>query len=221
MTHFMFKAHWQGLPHREAMAQLELFGTRSCRSSSADRDDPLEKATPVYGFELTAEQRQLRGVARDVAIEIYRPLNVGWDRDRVALPDMEVKRLADLGFLGLALPEEYGGSGGTLLDALLVVEELAKESRSAAFQVFEANVGPSRVIELFGTAEQRASILPKVVTGEVTMAIGISEPDAGSAATDMRTSARRMGDEWVINGSKRWISNEGRLALPALLPPLR
>jgi alkylation response protein AidB-like acyl-CoA dehydrogenase len=163
----------------------------------------------VYGFELTDEQRQLRDVAREVAVEIYRPRNAAWDAERVPLPAEEVRRLAALGFLGLALPEEYGGAGGTLLDALLVVEELAKESRSAAFQVFEANVGPSRVIELFGTDEQKKAILPRVVSGEVTMAIGISEPDAGSAATDMRTAARLDGDEWVITGSKRWISNGG------------
>lgn len=163
----------------------------------------------MYGFELTDEQRQLREVAREVAVEIYRPRNAAWDAERVALPAEEVRRLAELGFLGLALPHEYGGAGGTLLDALLVVEELAKESRSAAFQVFEANVGPSRVIELFGTDEQKKAILPRVVSGEVTMAIGISEPDAGSAATDMRTAARLDGDEWVITGSKRWISNGG------------
>ncbi|HEX3955821.1 MAG TPA: acyl-CoA dehydrogenase family protein [Trebonia sp.] len=169
----------------------------------------------MYSFQLTDEQRQLRDVAREVAVEVYRPLNAAWDRDRVALPPEEVDRLARLGFLGLALPEEHGGAGGTLLDALLVVEELAKESRSAAFQVFEANVGPSRVIELFGTDEQKKAILPRVVSGEVTMAIGISEPDAGSAATDMRTAARLVkgdgeaGGEWVITGSKRWISNGG------------
>jgi alkylation response protein AidB-like acyl-CoA dehydrogenase len=169
----------------------------------------------LYSFELTDEQRQLRDVAREVAVKIYRPLNATWDADRVALPREEAARLARLGFLGLALPEEYGGSGGTLLDALLVVEELAKESRSAAFQVFEANVGPSRVIELFGTDEQKKAILPRVVSGELTMAIGISEPEAGSAATDMRTAARlvkgdgEVGGEWVITGSKRWISNGG------------
>jgi alkylation response protein AidB-like acyl-CoA dehydrogenase len=163
----------------------------------------------VYSFELTEEQRQLRDVAREVAVEIYRPRNLAWDAERAALPAEEVQRLARLGFLGLALPEEYGGSGATLLDALLVLEELAKESRSAAFQVFEANVGPSRVIEFFGTDEQKKAILPRVVTGEMTMAIGISEPEAGSAATDMRTMARLDGDEWVLTGSKRWISNGG------------
>ena len=163
----------------------------------------------MAGFEFSAEQRQLRDLAAQVAREVYAPRAAQWDLDRTALPDEEVKRLADLGFLGITLPARYGGSESSLIDALIVIEELAKQCRSAAFQVFEANVGPARVIEFFGTEEQRASILPRVVTGDVTMAIGISEPDAGSAATDMQTRARLDGDEYVISGTKRWISNGG------------
>jgi alkylation response protein AidB-like acyl-CoA dehydrogenase len=75
--------------------------------------------------------------------------------------------------------------------------------------VFEANTGPNRVIEFFGTEEQKQEILPRVVNGEATVAVAISEPDAGSAATDMRTRARKDGDEYVINGTKRWISGGG------------
>lgn len=163
----------------------------------------------MQGFLLSPEQHHLREVAAEVARERYAPHAEAWDRDRTALPEEEVRRLADLGFLGIAIPEEYGGHGGTLMDALIVQEELAKECRPAAFQVFEANVGPCRVIEFFGTEEQKHSILPRVATGEVTMAIGISEPDAGSAATDMKTRGQRDGDEIVIDGNKRWISNGG------------
>lgn len=163
----------------------------------------------MNGFRLSDEQLHLREVAAKVAKEVYAPRAAQWDLERTPLPAEEVARLAELGFLGLALPEEHGGAGGTLLDALIVIEELAKECRSAAFQVFEANVGPARVLEFFGTQEQRETYLPKVVSGEVTMAIGISEPDAGSAATDMTTRARLEGDEYVINGTKRWISNGG------------
>jgi butyryl-CoA dehydrogenase len=164
----------------------------------------------MHGLRLTAEQHQLRDLAAQVAREVYAPMAARWDRDRVGLPQSEVERLAGLGLLGIVLPEEYGGQGGSLLDALIVIEELAKVCRPAAFQVFEANVGPIRVVEKFGTPEQRAHYLPRVARGEVTMAIGISEPDAGSAATDMRTSARREGDQLVINGTKRWISGGGR-----------
>jgi alkylation response protein AidB-like acyl-CoA dehydrogenase len=163
----------------------------------------------VLGFDLTPEQQQLRELAAEVARERYAPLAEQWDRERTSLPVEEVKRLADLGFLGIAIPEEYGGHGGTLLDALIVQEELAKVCRPAAFQVFETNVGPVRVIEFFGTEEQKHAYLPKVATGELTMAIGISEPDAGSAATDMKTRGRRDGDDIVITGNKRWISNGG------------
>lgn len=160
-------------------------------------------------FTLTTEQEALRSLAREVAKDVYAPKAAEWDLNRTFLPEEEFRRLADLGFLGICLPEEYGGGGAPLMDALIVIEELAKECRPAAFQVFEANVGPVRVLEFFGTDAQRKAIIPKVVAGETSVAIGISEPDAGSAATDMRTSARLEGDEYVINGTKRWISGGG------------
>ncbi|TFV81242.1 acyl-CoA dehydrogenase [Blastococcus sp. CT_GayMR20] len=160
-------------------------------------------------FELTPEQEELRQLAAKVAREVYAPRAAQWDADRTTLPEDEVKRLADLGFLGLALPEEYGGQGGTLLDAMIVIEELAKECRPAAFQVFESNTGPIRVLEYFGTEAQKREYIPRSTSGEITMGVAISEPDAGSAATDMKTKARRDGDEYVINGSKRWITGGG------------
>ena len=163
----------------------------------------------MTGFQLTPEQMQLRELAAQVAREVYAPRAADWDLHRTPLPPEEVQRLADLGFLGIVFREEYGGQGGDLFDALIVIEELAKECRPAAFQVFEANVGPIRVIEFFGTEEQRKEFIPRVASGDVTMGIGISEPEAGSAATDMRTRAVRDGDDYVITGSKRWISNGG------------
>jgi butyryl-CoA dehydrogenase len=95
--------------------------------------------TRMISFELSPEQRQLRELAEQVAHEIYGPKAAQWDADRTVLPPEEVRRLAGLGFLGITLPEEYGGSGGSLIDALIVIEELAKACRPAAFQVFEAN----------------------------------------------------------------------------------
>ena len=160
-------------------------------------------------FELSPEQQELRQLAAKVAREVYAPEAAEWDANRTTLPEDEVRRLADLGFLGLALPEEYGGQGGTLLDAMIVIEELAKECRPAAFQVFESNTGPIRVLEYFGTEEQKREYIPRSTSGEITMGVAISEPDAGSAATDMKTKARRDDDEFVINGSKRWITGGG------------
>lgn len=160
-------------------------------------------------FGLTDDQLMLRETAARLAKEVYTPKALEWDRERTFLPDTERKRLADLGFLGIALPEEYGGGGAPLMDALVVIEEIAKECQLAAFQVFEANTGPARVIDLFGTAEQKQRFLPPIISGDVTLAVCISEPDAGSAATDLTTSARREGDEYVITGMKRWCSGGG------------
>jgi alkylation response protein AidB-like acyl-CoA dehydrogenase len=160
-------------------------------------------------FELSEEQRELKDLAAQVARDVYLPMADRLEENHDSLPPEEVQRLAELGFLGICIPERWGGAGADLMDALVVIEELAKVCRPAAFQVFEANVGPARVIEFFGTEEQKDKYLPLVPTGQMTMAIGISEPEAGSAATDMRTSARIEGDEIVINGNKRWISNGG------------
>lgn len=163
----------------------------------------------MIDFTLSEEQQALRASAGHLADDVYAPLALEWDRDFTFLPDDERRRLADQGFLGIAIPEAYGGSGGELLDALLVVEELAKRNQPAAFQVFEANTGPTRVIELFGTEEQKQRLLPPIVGGEVTLAVSISEPDAGSAATDITTTARVEGDAVVLNGMKRWCSGGG------------
>ena len=160
-------------------------------------------------FELTEEQRDLRDLAAQVAREVYAPKAIEWDRERTHFPAEERKRLADLGLLALPLPEEHGGGGRPLYDALIVIEELAKANAIAAFSVFEASTGPARVIDLFGTEEQRKQFLPPVAQGDVTIAIAISEPDAGSAATDVSTTARIEGDEVVINGAKRWSSGAG------------
>jgi butyryl-CoA dehydrogenase len=160
-------------------------------------------------IELTDEQRDLKELAARVAAERYAPLAQQWDRDRTHFPAEERRRLGQLGLLGLTLPEEYGGGGRPLIDALIVQEAFAKVAPLAAWPVFEASTGPARVVHLFGTDEQRKRILPRVTSGEVIIAISISEPDAGSAATDARTRARIEGDEVVINGAKRWCSGAG------------
>ena len=153
------------------------------------------------------EHREIRQLARQVARERYAPRAEEWDVGRVRFPHDERRYLGSLGFLGIALPEEFGGSGSPLLEALVVVEELAKECRPAAFQVFEANTGPAQVVNLLGSEAQRARFLPQIVSGDATMAVAISEPEAGSAATDMTTRAKYALGTYTVNGSKRWISN--------------
>ena len=154
--------------------------------------------------------REIREVARAVARERYAPRAAAWDADRTRFPKDERAYLGELGFLGIALPERFGGAGSPLIEALVVLEELAKECRPAAFQVFEANTGPAQVINLIGTEQQRERYLPSIVTGATTMAVAISEPDAGSAATDMSTRAKlSTNGSYTLNGTKRWISNGG------------
>jgi len=167
----------------------------------------------VRSFELTPEQLDVRAAAATVARDLYSARAEEWDRERAEFPLAERRRLGDLGYLGIALPELYGGGGAPVLDALIVVEELAKVCRPAAFQVFESNTGPAQVVAHLGTEEQKAAYLPAVVKGDASMAVAISEPDAGSAATDMRTYAVLEGEHYRVNGAKRWISNAGHAEL--------
>ena len=159
------------------------------------------------GWHADSELRELADMARQVARERYAPWADAWDATREPFPHDERRYLGSLGLLGICLPERFGGSGAPLLHALVVIEELAKECRPAAFQVFEANTGPARVLALLGTEEQQSRFLPGIIAGETAMALAISEPEAGSAATDMTTRAKQVGSDFAVNGSKRWISN--------------
>jgi butyryl-CoA dehydrogenase len=159
--------------------------------------------------QLSEAQRQLKEAAARIARERYRPKAASWDEQRLAFPEEEQRMLGELGFLGISLPEAYGGNGLPIFDSLLAIEEFAKECRPAAFAVFEANTGPAQVINQLGSAEQKERWLPPVIAGEAAVALGISEPEAGSAATDMTTTARPDGEHYVLNGTKRWISNGG------------
>jgi alkylation response protein AidB-like acyl-CoA dehydrogenase len=165
------------------------------------------EVTVETGWHADSELRELAAMARQVARERYAPRADAWDAAREPFPHDERRYLGSLGLLGICLPERFGGSGAPLLHALVVIEELAKECRPAAFQVFEANTGPARVLALLGTEEQQSRFLPGIIAGETAMALAISEPEAGSAATDMTTRAKQAGGDFTVNGSKRWISN--------------
>jgi alkylation response protein AidB-like acyl-CoA dehydrogenase len=151
--------------------------------------------------------RQLAAVAADVARRRYAPLAAAWDAGRQAFPADERRYLGSLGLLGICLPQQYGGSDAPLMDALIVIEELAKECRPAAFQVFEANTGPARVLSLIAPEDLQRRFLPDVISGQTTIALAISEPDAGSAATDMTTRAKYAEGAYTVSGGKRWTSN--------------
>jgi alkylation response protein AidB-like acyl-CoA dehydrogenase len=150
---------------------------------------------------------QLAAVAADIARRRYGPLAAGWDADRQAFPLEERRYLGAQGLLGICLPEHLGGAGAPLMDALIVIEELAKECRPAAFQVFEANTGPARVLSLIGSEELQKRFLPGVISGDISIGLAISEPDAGSAATDLTTRAKYADGSYTVNGAKRWTTN--------------
>ena len=159
------------------------------------------------------ELQEIRDVAAAVAQNVYGPIAEELDVTRTPISLEQRKALGELGFLGIVHDEQYGGSASPFSHALAVIEEFAKVCRPAAFQIFEANTGPAQVIARLGSPEQRERWLPDIVSGARTMAVGISEPDAGSAATDMKTVARDDGANIVVNGNKRWISNGGEADL--------
>jgi alkylation response protein AidB-like acyl-CoA dehydrogenase len=156
---------------------------------------------------LDDHSRQLAEVAAGIARQRYAPRAAAWDAERTPFPHEERLYLGSQGLLGICLPERFGGSGAPLIDALTVIEELAKECRPAAFQVFEANTGPARVLSLLASEELQQRFLPDVIAGRTSIALAISEPDAGSAATDVTTRAKYADGAYTVNGAKRWTSN--------------
>ena len=160
-------------------------------------------------FRPTEEQIRLQQTVRTFADEVCAPRAAAWDRDgRVPEPEIE-RQMIDLGLYGLTLPEPYGGGGQDLLTAVLCIEQLARVSPLAAAGVFESSVGPVRVIERFGTDEQKQKWLPRVCRGETEISIGMSESEAGSALTDLRTRAERTAGGWKLNGVKAWCTGGG------------
>ena len=113
------------------------------------------------------------------------------------------KRFAEMGFMGINLPTEYGGAGLGHFEAVLILEELAKISVAVAFPVFEASFGPALAIAHFAPEALRQRILPKVCSGEIVVAVSMSEPQAGTALTDLKTTGKRDGDKIILNGNRQ------------------
>jgi butyryl-CoA dehydrogenase len=160
-------------------------------------------------FELTDDQRALQEAARRFAGSELAALAREVEKSGEPVPRDWLKRYSELGFLGINTRPEYGGLGLPHLDALIVMEEFAKISVGVAFPVFECCAGPVRIVEALGEDALRDRIVPKAVNGELLVAISMSEPEAGTALTDLRTSARFEGGEIVIDGAKRWCSGAG------------
>ena len=113
----------------------------------------------------------IKQLAAQVAEERYAPLAAQWDAERTTVPVSERQFLGSLGLLGIALPEEFGGSVAPISHALAVIEQFAYHNRPAAFQIFEANTGPAQVVARLGTQEQKERFLPRITAGDITMAV--------------------------------------------------
>jgi butyryl-CoA dehydrogenase len=160
-------------------------------------------------FKLSDEQSALRDAARNYARARLPALAAQIEASGEPLSHELVREYADMGFLGVNIPEAYGGLGLGNLEALLVIEEFAKISSAVAFPVFESCVGPVRAIERFAGEPLKRRVVPAVCRGEKVVAVSMSEPAAGSALTDLTTRAERHGDFVVLNGTKRWCSGGG------------
>ncbi len=160
-------------------------------------------------FTLSSEQQALqesvRKFAQNELPEIAKQIE---ESDEPVSPELR-KRYAELGYLGVNLPIEYGGGGLSHLDAVIVLEEVAKISIAVAFPIFESCFGPCLAIAHFGNEDMKKSVLPKVCSGETIVAVSMSEPDAGSALTDLSTRAIIEEERIVLNGTKRWCSGAG------------
>lgn len=160
-------------------------------------------------FSLSEDERRLQSTVRTFARRELVEEAARWDRDGVVPDESLVSRMVELGLVGMCLPEKYGGGGQELFMAILAMEQLAAVSPLAAAPVFESNVGPVRVIELFGTEEQKQRWLPEVARGRLQVSVGMSEPEAGSALTDLQTRAEPCDRGWRINGRKCFVTGGG------------
>lgn len=172
-------------------------------------------------FDLTDTQKTLREQARRLAQNEFRPRAAEWDREE-KFPAANNRRLAELGYLGMALPEEYGGGNASLVDTYLVVEELSKVDLATALLVHEQNVAP-RMIARYGSEEQKRKYLPPLIGGDIHCSIAWTEPQAGSDGTAIRTTATPDGEGFRINGSKVFTTYgdqaELHLAYVRFVPP--
>lgn len=169
-------------------------------------------------FDLTDEQQMIRKMMREFADEVVAPGAIERDRTK-EFPKEIFKQLSDIGVMGLPFPEQYGGGGGDTISFAIVTEELSRACASTGI-TYSAHISLGGApLYLFGTEEQKEKYLTPICKGETFGAFGLTEPNAGSDAGGTQTTAREEGDEFVINGSKVYITNASHakhLALTAI-----
>jgi glutaryl-CoA dehydrogenase (non-decarboxylating) len=157
-------------------------------------------------FGLTDEQRMMQEMARDFAQKEILPTLKEDEASHRFRPEL-VKKMAELGFFGCALPEEYGGNGFGFLESVILAEQIAKVSGSWRLPFNMQNIGPAVTVNKFGNEEQKRRFIPDWVSADSFGFFAITEPNSGSDVASMTTTAADRGDHWELNGQKMWISN--------------
>jgi butyryl-CoA dehydrogenase len=166
-------------------------------------------------FELTPEQREIQSLTRDFARDRIEPNAAAWDREH-RFPRELYGELAELGLMGVCIPEAYGGAGADFLSYILVLEELSRADAGVGVTVAVHTSATTLPILVFGTDEQKARFVPPLARGEAIGAFALTEPEAGSDAASLRTKAEPSDNGWTITGGKQWITN-GRFAATFVL----
>jgi len=162
-------------------------------------------ATAGLDFELSESQKAVQQLARDFAEKEMRPTVMKYDESQ-EFPFEIVQKLADLGFMGITWPEELSGAGLSDLDATIIIEEIAKVDPSVALTVASHNSLCTGHIMLFANEDQKEKYVPDLASGRKLGAWGLTEPGSGSASGGMKTTATRNGKNWILNGSKTFIT---------------
>jgi alkylation response protein AidB-like acyl-CoA dehydrogenase len=155
----------------------------------------------------TDEQKQMKGLARRIAEEKIMPIRAELDESET-FPWEIMRHCAEAGLFGVSIPEAYGGLGGGTLENCIVVEELSRACLGVSVSYAASLLGAYPIL-VGGTEEQKKKYLPDIASGKRIAAFGLTEAGAGSDAAGIRTEAKKMGDEYVLNGTKQWITNGG------------
>jgi short-chain 2-methylacyl-CoA dehydrogenase len=159
-------------------------------------------------FDLSPDHRLIRDTVRDFANQEVAPVAEALDHEK-RFPYEIVEKLGGLGLMGIPFPEEYGGGGGDSLAYALAVEELTRVDSSVAITLCAHTSLGTQPIYLFGTEEQKQEWMPQLCSGKKLGAFGLTEPEAGSDAGNVKTRASQQDGEWIINGAKQFITNAG------------
>jgi len=159
-------------------------------------------------FKLNSEQTRMIAALDELGRKEFAPKAARWDENH-EYPWENLHMLRELGFLGMTIPEAYGGQGRPLIDAILAIETAAKYCGVTARILVETNMGALGCIMAYGTEAQRKLVAHRIIHEGDKPAIGMTEPEAGTALTDLQATAEKKGENYVVNGTKHWITGGG------------